>query len=409
MQAQAARKVPQIRFKGLEGGWQELQFRDIISNLSGGAAIKPEDYQDNGVRTVPKGAVNSSGIADLSGSKYISPNFFVQNKSSAVSAGNLITSLRDLVPSAPNLGRIVKIGGQAEVFLMPQGVYKIELYAGIDEAFVISYSNGNKFRKIIASEKNGSTQVHLRNGEFLDISIGTPSHSEQTQVGEYFRELDSLIALHQRKHDKLVALKKAILQKMFPQPGATTPEIRFKGFSGDWVEKPFDQIATRATQAAAEASLPRLEYEDIISGKGELNKNLTKKVSAKKGIKFEIGAVLFGKLRPYLRNWFLAEFEGIAIGDFWVLKATSGVPSFLYCLIQIASFETIANQSAGSKMPRSDWKLVSSSAFPVPPTESEEQKIGSYFRTLDELISKHATQLQKLQQIKSACLEKMFV
>jgi type I restriction enzyme S subunit len=113
-------KVPMIRFKGFMGEWEELQFKDIVSNLSGGASIKPEDYQNDGIRTVPKGAVNSSGIADLSGSKYISRDFFVRNQASKVSAGHLITSLRDLVPSAPNLGRIVKIEGRSEDFLMPQ-------------------------------------------------------------------------------------------------------------------------------------------------------------------------------------------------------------------------------------------------------------------------------------------------
>ena len=327
--------MPQIRFKGFEGTWQERRFRDIVSNLSGGASIKPEDYQKDGIRTVPKGAVNSSGIAELSGSKYISNDFFIRNQSSKVSAGNLITSLRDLVPSAPNLGRIVKIEGQTEEFLMPQGVYKIELHVGIDEAFVITYSNGKKFRQTVASEKNGSTQVHLRNGEFLDIDISMPSGLEQTKIGGYFRELDGLIGLHQRKHDKLVTLKKAMLQKMFPQPGSTTPEIRFKGFEGDWMASEFTQIALRSTQTSSEAHLPRIEYEDITSGTGRLNKDIFKKLSRKIGMRFEEGDVLFGKLRPYLKNWWMSEFDGIAVGDFWVLKPAAATSNFIYCLTDV--------------------------------------------------------------------------
>src|SRR5690554_6756405 len=115
--------VPEIRFEGFEGGWEKKKFKDIISVLSGGTSIKPDDYQEEGVRTIPKGAVNSTGVADLSGSKYISNTFFDSNNYSKVSTGELVTSLRDLVPSAPNMGRIVRIEGNQEDFLMPQGVY----------------------------------------------------------------------------------------------------------------------------------------------------------------------------------------------------------------------------------------------------------------------------------------------
>jgi type I restriction enzyme S subunit len=249
----------------------------------------------------------------------------------------------------------------------------------------------------------------VRKADIESILIPFPKRTEQTQIGEYFRELDRLIGLHQRKHDKLVTLKKAMLQKMFPQPGATTPEIRFKGFSGDWVENEFNLIASRSSQSCSEKDLPKIEYEDIVSGTGRLNKNLFEKISQKAGVKFAKGDVLFGKLRPYLRNWWLAEFEGIAVGDFWVLTSAAGIPIFLYRLIQTEVFERIANQSAGSKMPRSDWKLVSNALFRAPPDPIEQQKIGTYFHTLDELISQHAIQLQKLQQLKSACLQKMFV
>lgn len=252
-------------------------------------------------------------------------------------------------------------------------------------------------------------QWRIHESDFLKIKATFPNVDEQALIGGYFRELDSLIGLHQRKHDKLVTLKRAMLQKMFPQPGATTPEIRFKGFSGDWEENEFKQIATRSTQTTTEERLPRIEYEDINSGTGRLNKDLFKKSSNKIGIYFEKNDVLFGKLRPYLKNWWLAEFGGIAVGDFWVFKSAAATSSFIYYLIQTEAFERIANQSAGSKMPRSDWKLVSNSVFRIPLHIEEQQKIGTYFRTLDELISKHATQLQKLQQIKSACLEKMFV
>ncbi|MGF1373233.1 restriction endonuclease subunit S [Streptococcus infantarius] len=208
-------KIPEIRFSGFTDDWEQRKFKDIIEKLTGGASIKPSDYLEEGIRTIPKGAVNSTGLADLSGSKYISEEFYESNKSSHVSTNNLVTSLRDLVPSAPNMGRIVRIAGEDEDFLMPQGVYKLELFDGMDEEFLIAFSNSDKYRKIISSEKNGSTQVHIRNGEFLNIDIELPFSEEQKQIGSFFKQLDNSITLHQRKLDKLKTVKKAMLEKMF--------------------------------------------------------------------------------------------------------------------------------------------------------------------------------------------------
>lgn len=172
-------KVPRLRFRGFSEDWELCKLSGVIEKLSGGASIKPTDYLEDGIRTIPKGAVNATGIADLSGSKYISEDFFEKNITSHVHTNNLVTSLRDLVPSAPNMGRIVRIEGDEEQFLMPQGVYKLELFEGMDGDFLISFSNSDKYRKIISAEKNGSTQVHIRNGEFLNIDINLPSKYEQ--------------------------------------------------------------------------------------------------------------------------------------------------------------------------------------------------------------------------------------
>lgn len=208
-------KNPNIRFKGFTDPWEQRKLGDVIEKLTGGASITPDDYVDVGYRTIPKGAVNSSGVADMSGCKNVSEYFFKKNISSKTSSGELVTSLRDLVPTAPNMGRIVRICGETEDFLMPQGVYSIIVKEKISEDFLITYSNSQEYRKIIMAEKNGSTQVHIRNGEFLNIDIPLPSYEEQKKVGDYFRSFDNLITLHQRELEKLQNIKKSMLEKMF--------------------------------------------------------------------------------------------------------------------------------------------------------------------------------------------------
>ena len=210
-------KVPEIRFKGFTDEWEQRKLGDVIEKLTGGASIAPDDYVDVGYRTIPKGAVNSSGVADMSGCKNVSEDFFEKNISSKTSSGELVTSLRDLVPTAPNMGRIVRICGETEDFLMPQGVYSIIVKEKNSEDFLITYSNSPEYRKIIMAEKNGSTQVHIRNGEFLNIDIPLPSYEEQMKIGEHFKTLDHVITLHQHKCEELKKLKKFMLQNMFTQ------------------------------------------------------------------------------------------------------------------------------------------------------------------------------------------------
>ena len=192
-------RVPKRRFPGFTDAWEQRKLGEVIEKLKGGVSIAPNDYIEDGYRTIPKGAVNDTGVADMSACKNVSVDFFEKNYFSKTSTGELITSLRDLVPSAPNLGRIVRIVGQFEEFIMPQGVYSLKITDNLLEDFLIAYSNNYIYRSVIQSEKNGSTQVHIRNGEFLNIKIQVPSLPEQEAIGSFFSTLDRHITLHQRK------------------------------------------------------------------------------------------------------------------------------------------------------------------------------------------------------------------
>ena len=186
------------------------------------------------------------------------------------------------------------------------------------------------------------------------------------------------------------------------------PAIRFKGFSDTWEQRKFEEIAVRSSVICSDDTLPRVEYEDIVSGTGRLNKDIYAKQSSKSGIVFHQGDVLYGKLRPYLQNWLLPTFDGLAVGDFWVLQPQNADSSFLYRLIQSRQFDEVANQSTGTKMPRADWKLVSKTVFSIPSNISEQAAIGTYFTALDSLITLHQRKFEKLTNVKKSMLEKMF-
>lgn len=186
------------------------------------------------------------------------------------------------------------------------------------------------------------------------------------------------------------------------------PKIRFKGFSGEWKDLPFSEIVERTSSTGKTGSLPGIEFEDIVSGEGCLNKDVYQKDCRKYGKIFREGDILFGKLRPYLKNILLAEFRGIAIGDFWILRPGDNDSKFIYNLVNSEAFMRVANVSSGSKMPRADWNLVSSTSFLLPQDKVEQEAIGKYFTSLDAQISASTSRLASLKQMKAASLQAMF-
>ena len=187
------------------------------------------------------------------------------------------------------------------------------------------------------------------------------------------------------------------------------PKIRFKGFTDPWEQRKFSDLTDRVSIQPSDPNLPQVEYEDINSGEGTLNKDLRNKKGGKTGIEFYVGDVLYGKLRPYLMNWLYPQFNGVAVGDFWVLRATRCDGSFLFRLVQTDSFQRLANVSSGSKMPRADWNLISQSLFAVPANHDEQRAIAKSLAELDALITLHQRKLTALKNVKKSLLEKMFV
>lgn len=179
---------------------------------------------------------------------------------------------------------------------------------------------------------------------------------------------------------------------------ANVPQVRFAGFTGPWEQRKFSDIASRSGEMSNAPELPQVEYEDVVSGLGSLNKDLFSKCGGKTGLLFDPDDILYGKLRPYLKNWFLPGFSGIAVGDWWVLRPIDVDPPFLYSLIQSDHFQDVANVSAGSKMPRADWTLVSEAKFGMPAATDEQKRIGTYFAQLDNLITLHQREASSLKQ-----------
>ena len=231
----------------------------------------------------------------------------------------------------------------------------------------IKYLLGSSFiREQITHRAQGAQHINVSQDTLADVALLMPSMREQEAVGLVFLHLDNLITLHQRKR----------------RNGSFTHPLA-------WEQRKFSDLTDRVSIQSSDSDLPQVEYEDIISGEGTLNKDLRDKEGGKTGIKFYAGDVLYGKLRPYLMNWLYPQFTGVAVGDFWVLRAAECDSSFLYRLVQTDSFQRLANVSSGSKMPRADWNLISQSFFAVPVDHAEQTAIAKSLAELDKLITLH--------------------
>ena len=194
-----------------------------------------------------------------------------------------------------------------------------------------------------------------------------------------------------------------------PNKDKNIPKRRFKEFENAdaWELRKLGEVVYRSNLISSSKDLPRLEFEDINSGLGTLNKDISQKLDYRKGLEFNVGDVLFGKLRPYLKNWWYAEFKGIALGDFWNLKSDLWHSCFLYTYIQSNSFQLVANDTSGTKMPRSDWNLVAESIAKFP-SLPEQEVIGTFFSTLDRHITLHQRKLDTLKEQKKTYLKLLF-
>ena len=364
--------------------WEQRKLEDIIEKLTGGASIAPDDYVDAGYRTIPKGAVNSSGIADMSGCKIVSEDFFKKNISSKTSSGELVTSLRDLVSTAPNMGRIVRICGDYEDFLMPQGVYSIIVKKKISEDFLIAYSNSPEYRKIIMAEKNGSTQVHIRNGEFLNIDIPLPSYEEQMKIGKQFNYLDHLITLHQRKYingkkEELLAWEQRKLSEISDVRDGTHDSPSYLNDGHPFV-------------TSKNVKDGYINYDDIKYISDEDFEAINKRS------KVDVNDILMGMIGTIGNLALIRTEPDFAIKNVALIKDTKQVSyMYLYHYLQSSSTERqLLSGLDGGTQKFVSLKNIRELNIMVP-SEAEQLKVGNFIESLDHLITLHQHKQNKLK------------
>ena len=295
MAKQPANKVPKIRLKGFSGDWEEKPIGKILSETK--RLIVLEDNHQYELVTVKRrnGGVVSRG--QLWGREILVKNY------SQLQTGDFLISKRQVVHGATGI--------------VPAKLNK----AIVSNEYLVAVGNNEittEFLAILASLPDMHKKFFLSSYGvdieklFFDVedwkkrSTKIPTLLEQTQIVGYFRELDSLIGLHQRKHDKLVTLKKTMLQTMFPQVGATIPEIRFKGFYGAWEERKLDKVGEFNPTETLPEIFEYVDLESVVGTEMVNHRTETRKTAPSRAQRLaRQGDLFFQTVRPYQKNNYL--------------------------------------------------------------------------------------------------------
>ena len=364
-------REPRCFLGSFDFSWEQRKLGDIGETYTGLSGKTKADFGHGQARFVTYMNVFSNPISNPEMTEPIE----IDPKQNEVEVGDVLFTTSSETPEEV---------GMSSVLLEKRGKTYLNSFCfgfrpseKIDSYYLAYMLRSESAREKIILLAQGISRYNISKNKVMEIAVSLPSLDEQKLIGQYFRQLDNLITLHQRKCASIFSSFQAFFSMMF-----TTSTF-------SWEQRKFEEIAVRSSVICSDDTLPRVEYEDIVSGTGRLNKDIYAKQSSKSGITFHQGDVLYGKLRPYLQNWLLPTFDGLAVGDFWVLQPQNADSSFLYRLIQSRQFDEVANQSTGTKMPRADWKLVSKTVFSIPSNISEQAAIGTYFTALDNLITLH--------------------
>ncbi|MFV8986642.1 restriction endonuclease subunit S [Serratia fonticola] len=420
-------KVPEIRFKAFSGAWEPKTLGDIISYIKG-FAFKSNDYETYGIRIVRVSDLTRNSLSESSNKIHISCSKANLYSGYTINAGDIVIttvgSKAEMRESA--VGRAI-IFTKSEGYLLNQNLVKVTPTLGNDSQFIYSQLLRERYTKFIEDIQRGNAnQANITIGDLWEYSLSCPKDKkEQTQIGNYFQKLDELINQHQNKHDKLNNLKKAMLEKMFPKQGETTPEIRFKGFSGKWDEKVLGDMMTvtsvkRILQSDWTLSGVRfLRARDIVSAyKNEapsdylyIAREKYNEYSQLSG-KVEVGDLLVTGVGTIGVPMSITNDEPVYFKDgniIWFKNENNIDGMFFFYSFIGDLIQTHIKHSAGTGTVGT-YTINSGKNTPIKlPTREEQAVIGNYFQRLDTLINQHQQQITKLKNIKQACLSKMFV
>ncbi len=409
-------RVPAIRFAGFMDAWEERKLGEMI-NVTSVKRIHQSDWTDCGIRFLrARDIVSAAKNEEPDDYLYISKEKYDEYSlaSGKVDIGDL------LVTGVGTIGVPYLIRDLEPLYFKDGNIIWFQNGSKIDGDFFL-YSFFGKTIQGFISESAGIGTVGtytIESGKKTPIAL--PKMKEQQQIGTFFRHLDHLITLHQRKYSRLCNLKKSMLERMFPKDGASVPEIRFAGFTDAWEQRKLGEMAEIVGGGTPSTENPEYWDGDIDwYAPAEIADQIYLKSSQRKITELGYDSSS-AKILPPDTVLFTSR---AGIGKTAILTrkgcTNQGFQSIVPHKRELDSYFIFSRTEelkrygelvgAGSTFVEVSGKQMAAMDLMMPSTIREQQQIGAFFRHLDHLITLHQRELERLQNIKKSCLEKMFV
>lgn len=400
-------KKPKIRFKGFDDDWEQRKLGEICSRVQG----------NDGRMELPTLTISTANgwmkqedrfSGNIAGKEQ--KNYTLLHKGElSYNHGN---------SKLAKYGTVFSLQTYEEA-LVPRVYhsFKVEIgSADFIEYYFATKMPDRELRRLVSSGARMDGLLNIGCDDFMGIKMMFPSVLEQDKIAEYFRAFDHLITLHQRKCEKLQKIKKSMLEKMFPKNEAKKPEIRFKGFNDDWEQRKLSDVVdvydgVHQTPEYKDEGIMFLSVENISTLKSE--KYISEeaferdyKIYPKKG------DILMTRIGDIGTPNVVETTEKVAFYVSLALLKPHGIDSyFLNNAIQSKSFQKgLRERSLLTAIPMKINKdEIGKVDVYIPKNIDEQKKIGKAFKQLDNLITLHQRELEKMKYIKKSMLEKMFV
>ena len=403
------KKVPELRFKGFTDDWEERKLGDAVSissGVTGDAILQDGKYRLTRIESISQGMLNVGRLG------------FTNEKPDQKYLLNLGDILYSNINSLSHIGKVALVD--------TTGIYhginllRFQMRNGVDSEFLFQRLNTMPMKNWAVSHANPAvSQASINQTELSKQPISSPTLTEQQQIGNFFKEIDNIIGLHQRKLDLLKEQKKGFLQKMFPKNGAKVPELRFAGFADDWEERKLGDLANIVRGASPrpiqdskwfdkDSDIGWLRISDVTDQNGRihhLEQRISKlgqektRVLKEPHLLLSIAATVGKPLVNYVKT-------GVHDG-FLIFLNPSFEREFMFQWLEMFRPNWKKYGQPGSQV-NLNSELVRNQEIPLPSIE-EQQKIGSFFKHLDDTIALHQRKLDLLKEQKKGYLQKMFV
>ncbi len=401
------RKTPRIRFKGFTDDWEQRKLGEL-------AVFNPKEELPDVFEYVD--------LESVVGTEMLFHR--TEEKSTAPSRAQRLANNGDLFYQTvrPYQKNNYLFEKSDKHFVFSTGYAQLRPF--VDSYFLLSLVQNGQFVKTVLDNCTGTSYPAINANDLAEIEVFSPKDEcEHHQIGTYFRTLDHLITLHQRKLEKLKIVKKAMLENCFPKNGEKVPRFRFSGFTGDWEQRKLGEMASSfeyGLNAAAKEFDGKNKYiriTDIYDDSREFDQNniTSPDIDLLNADNYKLtkGDILFARTGASVgKTYIYKDIDGLVYYAGFLIRAKikdGYIPEFIFQSTLTKAYEKfIKVTSMRSGQPGVNAQEYSQFELMIP-EKLEQDKIGIYFTSLDHIITLHQRKLEKLKIIKKSFLEKMFV